>query len=71
MLGAAFDSLATLKPGTPADIVLFDPDLEWVVDPGQFASMGKNTPLQGVTLKGRVMATMVEGRLVYEDGQNA
>ena len=71
VLGATFDSLATLKPGTPADIVLFDPDLEWVVDTEQFASMGKNTPLQGTTLKGRVMATLVAGRLVYQDGQNA
>ncbi len=67
VLGGQFLDLATLKPGTPADIVLFDPQAEWVVDTQKFASKGKNTPLEGVTLKGRVMATMVEGRLVYQE----
>ena len=59
--------LATLAPGTPADVVLFDPDAEWVVEPERFASKGRNTPLGGVTLRGRVMATLVEGRTVYTD----
>ena len=63
-LGSGFAGLATLKPGTPADIVLFDPDWEWVVDPAEFESKGKNTPLQGSTLKGRVVTTLVEGRVV-------
>jgi dihydroorotase len=68
VLGNSFDHLSTLAPGTTADIVIFDPDLEWVVDPNEFQSMGKNTPLQGATLKGQVVATMVQGRFVYEDG---
>ena len=68
VLGASFDHLSTLAPGTTADIVIFDPDLEWVVDPNEFQSMGKNTPLQGATLKGLVVATMVQGRFVYQDG---
>jgi dihydroorotase len=67
VLGPAFAELATLKPGTPADIVLFDPDCEWVVDTRQFASKGKNTPLEGTRLKGRVAATLVEGRTVFQD----
>jgi dihydroorotase len=67
VLGPAFAELATLKPGTPADIVLFDPDREWVVDTRQFASKGKNTPLEGTRLKGRVAATLVEGRTVFQD----
>ena len=66
VLGPAFAHLATLQPGTPADIVLFDPDLEWVVDTAEFESKGKNTPLQGTELKGRVVATLVAGKLVYE-----
>ena len=70
VLGNSFDRLATLEPGTPADIVIFDPEREWVVDPKEFQSMGKNTPLEGTTLKGRVVATLVEGRLVYQDGGN-
>jgi dihydroorotase len=68
VLGASFDHLSTLAPGTTADIVIFDPDLEWVVDPNEFQSMGKNTPLRGTTLKGQVVATIVQGRFVYQDG---
>ena len=70
VLGPAFDRLATLEPGSPADIVIFDPEREWVVDPTEFLSMGKNTPLHGSTLKGRVVTTLVEGRVVYQDGHN-
>ena len=66
VLGPAFSEFATLAPGTPADIVLFDPDRVWQVDTAEFESMGKNTPLEGVNLKGQVMATLVGGRLVFE-----
>ena len=67
VLGPAFTALATLRLGTPADIVLFDPDLDWVVDTSKFESKGRNTPLQGTALKGRVVATMVDGRMVFQD----
>ncbi|MCH8226217.1 MAG: amidohydrolase family protein, partial [Chloroflexi bacterium] len=66
-LGPAFADLATLGVGTPADIVLFDPDLDWVVDTSAFESKGRNTPLQGTPLKGRVMMTLVAGEVVYQD----
>ena len=69
VLGPDFAELATLRPGTTADIVLFNPDLEWVVDTQQFESKGKNTPLQGTTLKGKVVSTLVEGKVVFQDGQ--
>jgi dihydroorotase len=67
VLGESFQPLASLQPGTPADIVVFDPDREWVVDTREFLSMGKNTPLDGTTLKGKVVATLVEGRVVYRE----
>ena len=67
VLGPNFEQYATLEPGSPADLVLFDPTADWTVDTRQFASKGKNTPMEGVTLKGRVVATMVEGRLVHQD----
>ena len=70
VLGGAFQPLATLQPGTPADIVVFDADREWVVDTRDFLSLGKNTPLEGTTLKGKVVATLVEGRIVYREGDN-
>jgi dihydroorotase len=59
--------LGSLAVGRPADVVLFDPAREWVVDPAAFASKGKNTPLSGATLRGRVMATLSQGVLAYRD----
>jgi len=54
--------------GSEADIVLFDPDEEWVVNPEQFASKARNTPCAGWTLKGKVKYTVVGGNVIYEDG---
>ena len=59
--------LGTLKPGAPADVTIFDPDAEWLVDPARFASKGKNTPLAGTKLRGRVMTTIAGGEVVYHD----
>ena len=60
--------LGSLKPGNEADITIFDPEAEWVVETEHFASKGKNTPLAGTVLKGKVMATLVGGEVVYSDG---
>jgi dihydroorotase len=57
----------SLKSGSPADLVLFDPQKEWTVDPTRFASKGQNTPLAGRKLKGKVMMTYCQGNLVYKD----
>jgi dihydroorotase len=51
--------------GAPADVVIFDPAERWTVDPRCFASKGKNTPLAGWSLRGRVRATLVDGKLIY------
>ncbi len=61
------DGLGTLRVGAPGDVTIFDPDLEWVVEPSQFASKGKNTPWKGCLLKGKVVATVVGGEVVYRD----
>jgi dihydroorotase len=66
-LGAKQGKLGTLAIGAPADITVFDPDREWVVDTKDFASKGRNTPLAGEKLKGRVIATLYQGELVYQD----
>ena len=58
--------LGTLKEGAPADITIFDPDAEWIVDAEGFVSKGKNTPLDGTTLKGRVVTTILGGEVVYQ-----
>ena len=57
--------LGTLRAGAPADVTVFDPDAEWVVDTGEFASKGKNTPIAGGTLRGEVVSTIVAGNIVY------
>ena len=57
--------LGTLKTGTPANITILDPDREWIVDSRNFASKGKNTPYDGYKFKGKVMATIAGGKLVY------
>ena len=59
--------LGTLKLAAPANITIFDPEREWVVDSRSFASKGKNTPYDGYQFKGKVMATIVNGRIVYMD----
>ena len=70
VLGERFAELATLAEGTPADLVIFDPNEEWIVDAQSFASKGKNTPLDGETLKGRVKMTIAGGEIAY-DGLNS
>lgn len=67
ILGGRFGKLGTLAVGAPADITIFDPQEDWLVDTRQFASKGRNTPLAGAILKGKVMATFLKGRLVYMD----
>lgn len=57
--------IGTLRAGAPGDVVVFDPEAEWVVDPEAFASKGRNTPLAGRTLRGRVIVTVVGGRVVH------
>jgi dihydroorotase len=61
----------TLEPGAAADIVIFDPDEVWMVDPERFASRGHNTPLAGVPLRGRVRMTLLDGVVVYDAADEA
>jgi len=67
ILGERFGKLGTLAAGCPADIVLINPDLEWTVDPAKFASKGHNTPLGGTLLKGKVVATIYQGTVVFKE----
>jgi dihydroorotase len=55
-----------LAPGSPADLVLIDPDLPFVLDPSDLHSRCKNTPFDGARLQGRAIRTIVDGRTVYE-----
>jgi dihydroorotase len=72
VLGAAWGSGPPpgLVEGAPADLVVFDRSATWVVEPAALASRGKNTPLTGRELSGRVLLTMAGGRLAYEAGED-
>lgn len=56
-----------VEEGAPADLVIFDPDREWVIDPEEFFSKGKNTPFAGKTVYGKVTATIVDGEIAFEE----
>lgn len=55
----------TLRPGAPADVCIFDPNREWRLDEGAMLSRGRNTPFLGQRLKGRVLYTLLEGKMVH------
>ncbi|HTQ83496.1 MAG TPA: amidohydrolase family protein, partial [Pseudolabrys sp.] len=56
----------TLRGGAPADVIVIDLDLPWVLDPDELKSKCKNTPLDEARLSGRVTRAIVGGRTVYE-----
>jgi dihydroorotase len=55
----------SLQIGSAADLVLFDPDARWRVEPGALASTSSNTPLLGMELPGVVRLTVAGGRVTY------
>ncbi len=57
----------TLAPGSAADLIIFNPAIEWTVDTAQFLSKGKNTPFNGWKLKGKNLLTIADGKIVYRD----
>jgi dihydroorotase len=57
-----------LQPGAAADLVLFDPDIAWRIDPTRFSSKSKNSPFDGRPVQGRVVRTVVDGRSVFVGG---
>lgn len=55
--------------GEPANLVLVDPDTEWTVRGAELASLGENSPFDGMQLPGRVVATLLRGRLTAHEGK--
>src|ERR1700678_329719 len=56
----------SLRAGSPADVIVIDPDTPWVLDPAELKSQCKNTPFDEARFSGRVARTIVGGRTVYE-----
>jgi dihydroorotase len=55
-----------LVEGAPADLVVFDRSDPWTVTADTLASKGKNSPLLGMPVPGRVLLTVAAGRVAYE-----
>lgn len=56
----------TMEPGKIADVVIFDPREEYVIEADRFASRSRNTPFDGRKVKGRVKVTILKGEIVYQ-----
>ncbi len=59
----------TLAPGADADVVVVDPEAQWVVEPARFRSKGRNTPFAGWKVKGQVALTILNGTIVFQAGR--
>lgn len=55
-----------LAPGAPADLIVIDPNLPFVLDADALRSRSKNSPFDGAKFQGRTLRTLVAGRTVYE-----
>jgi dihydroorotase len=56
----------TLSIGAPADVAVIDPEARWTIDPRAFRSAARNCPFAGWEVRGRVMMTLVGGKVVFQ-----
>ena len=56
----------TLSVGAAADIIIIDPDLRWTVDVNKLHGKSKNAVFKGCELRGKVITTLLDGKIVYE-----
>jgi dihydroorotase len=62
ILGAG---LGTLKIGAAADVVLFDAERDWLVEPKKLRSKSRNSAFKGLTMAGKVCYTLCDGNVVF------
>lgn len=58
----------SLEVGEIADLVIADPNIKYVINKNSFYSKGRNTPFHGKKVAGKILYTLVKGKIVYEDG---
>jgi dihydroorotase len=56
-----------LSLGADGDVAIFDPDLEWTPNSDSFLSKSANSPWIGRPLRGKIVKTIVSGKLIYDD----
>jgi allantoinase len=62
-------SKGSIAPGCDADLVLFDPDAELIVDPFRLYHRHPTTPYAGMSLRGRVITTILRGEVVFDENR--
>lgn len=67
IISKIFGNPPALVAGAQADITVFNPDKSWVVNTAEFISKGKNTPLAGEMLRGKIILTIYRGRIMYKE----
>lgn len=55
-----------IHTGAAADLAVFDPEKSWIIDPEQFASLGRATPFAGRAVTGRIEMTVCRGEIVWK-----
>lgn len=66
LIGLEGLGLGSLTVDGSADVTVIDPDLTWTIDPGDFASLSRNCPFAGWSVKGRSILTVVGGAIRHE-----
>lgn len=67
IIGTKYGELGTIRAGCQADITILDPNKEWIVNSRDFVSKGKNTPFDGCQFRGKIVATIVAGKIVHQE----
>ena len=57
----------TLQKGHPADVIIADIKNPYTIHKADFVSKGKNTPFEGKEVKGKILYTICDGKIVYKD----
>lgn len=57
-----------LSVGSAADVTIFNPKKIWIVSAKDFASKSSNSPFIGKKLKGKIVTTIVDGKIVFQKG---
>jgi allantoinase len=68
---AGLSNKGKITKGYDADLVAFDPDASWTVEPDKLHQRHKITPYAGCELRGRVQTTWLRGQKIYDDGEFA